>query len=88
MFVLSLSWQIIVFQHCENSNQQRFSAGLPKNNTPGKDDPYGVWHPGFTSIRLAQTAALSDIDRRCVCCNVLMKLTIYHDRLRSVFKEC
>ena len=70
------------------TNSGFLNAGLPKNNTPGKDDPYGVWHPGFTSIRLAQTAALSDIDRRCVGCNVPMKLTVCQDRLRSVFKAC
>lgn len=36
--------------------------GINPKNTPGAQDPYGMWHPGFPSIRLAQTLASLTID--------------------------
>jgi hypothetical protein len=41
-----------------NSNGSPSKLGTNPINTPGVDDPLGVWHSGFTGIRWAQTETL------------------------------
>jgi hypothetical protein len=59
--------------------------GRNASNLPGRLDPYGVWHPGFPSIRLAQTASLQQIENTFQA--VILDTPIANGWVHSPYKQ-